>query len=117
MQNTRLTTLISGTLTKFTRFTTNPWRRISLVIISFLLGNFLGTVIITTTGQIATWDTIAAFILVLFTEIVSRFVYHRSTSRKVSPETDDTTLLPEILNALKIGITYSLFIEAFKLGS
>jgi len=117
MQNTRLTTLISGSLTKFTRFTTNPWRRISLVIISFLLGNFLGTVIITTTGQRGTWDVVAAFLLVLFTEIVSYLVYQRPVPKMVSPEIEGTILLPEILNALKIGITYSLFIEAFKLGS
>lgn len=117
MQNTRLTTLVSRTFTKFTRFTTNPWRRISLVIIAFLLGNFLGAVIVTTTGQIATWDVIAAFLVVIFTEIVSHFVYRRPVSRTISPEIDGASLLPEILNSLKIGITYSLFIEAFKLGS
>ncbi len=117
MQDTRLTTLVRGTLARFTSFTTNPWRRISLVIISFLLGNFLGTAIITTAGQTAIWDLVAAFLLVVFTEFISRFVYRPSAPRVVSPETDGTTLLPEILNTLKIGITYSLFIEAFKLGS
>jgi hypothetical protein len=117
MQDTRLTTLVRGTLARFTSFTTNPWRRISLVIISFLLGNFLGTAIITTAGQIAAWDLIAAFLLVVFTELISRLVYRRSLARVSAPESDRTALLPEILNALKIGITYSLFIEAFKLGS
>ena len=117
MQNTRLTTLVRGTLARFTSFTTNPWRRISLVIIGFLLGNFLGTAIITTTGQIAIWDLAAASLLVVFTELISYLVYRRSGSRVVSLDTDGTVLFPEILNALKIGITYSLFIEAFKLGS
>lgn len=117
MQNTRLTTLVRGTVAKFTNFTTNPWRRISLVIIGFLLGNFLGTAIITTAGQTAIWDLTAASLLVVFTELISRLVYRRSASKVVSPDTEGTILLPEILNTLKIGITYSLFIEAFKLGS
>jgi len=117
MQNTRLTTLISNNLTKFSRFTTNPWRRISLVIIGFLLGNFLGSVVITTAGQGAIWDVIAALILVIFTEIVNIFVYRRSISKTSSSEVDLSIVFPEILNSLKIGITYSLFMDAFKLGS
>lgn len=117
MQDTRLTTLVRGTVARFTSFTTNPWRRISLVIISFLLGNFLGTAIITTAGQTAIWDLVAAFLLVFLTEFISRLVYGRSLPRGIASEDDRNTLLPEILNTLKIGITYSLFIEAFKLGS
>jgi hypothetical protein len=117
MQNTRLTTLVRDTLTRFTSFTTNPWRRISLVIIGFLLGNFLGTIIITTTGQMATWDVVAAFLLVISTELVNYYIYRPRTFKPNSSATAGIIMLPEILNFLKIGITYSLFIEAFKLGS
>jgi len=116
MQNTRLTTLVRDTLTRFTSFTANPWRRISLIIIGFLLGNFLGNIIITTTGQMAMWDAVAAFFLLISTEIVNYYIYRPRTFKPNSSATAGI-ILPEIINSLKIGITYSLFIEAFKLGS
>lgn len=108
MQNTRLSTIFNVLGNRVTSFFGNPWRRISLVLIGLLLGVFLGTAIPTTAGQTADWDIIAAGVLIIFTEAVNRVVYRRN-SRK--------TLVYDVLNAFKIGLTYSLFVEAFKLGS
>lgn len=118
MQNTRLNNLLDVAFTQLRRWLQNPWRRISLVVISLLLGVFLGTAIPTTAGQAANWDVIAAGFLIIFTETVNRFVY--SNNRRVVSSEDRvarTSLFSEMLNGLKIGLTYSLFIEAFKLGS
>jgi Protein of unknown function (DUF565) len=111
MQRTRLSTLANVTSTRFNSFFSNPWRRISLQIICILLGTFVGQAVVTTSGQTAQWDVTAAGLLVLFTEAISRIVYRQSSRAKPA------LILRESFNLLKIGITYSLFLEAFKIGS
>lgn len=111
MQNTRLNKLVDVISSQLGGWFRNPWRRISLLAISLLFGIFLGTAIPTTAGQAADWDILGAGLLVVFTEFVSRIFYGTFRQQASSP------LLAEMLNALKIGLTYSLFIEAFKLGS
>lgn len=110
MQNTRLNSLLGATTRQLGRWFFNPWRRLSLLVIGFLFGFFLGTAVATTAGQSANWDIIAAAILVILSEGVDR-IYYSQTRRAQRP------LWVEGLNALKIGLTYSLFVEAFKLGS
>lgn len=110
MQNTRLNTLLDASAGQLRRWFFNPWRRLSLLVISLLLGFFLGSAISTIAGQAADWDIIGAGVLVAWLEIVDRIYYSRIWR---SPR----GLWLEALNALKIGLTYSLFLEAFKLGS
>ncbi|HEY9820347.1 MAG TPA: DUF565 domain-containing protein [Candidatus Sericytochromatia bacterium] len=119
MQNTRLNNLFNVVLVQVRQWFANPWRHLSLVLISLLLGVFLGSAIPTTAGQAANWDVLAAGILLLFTEAVSRFVYGRANrQRSQSPDgVPRRSLLAEVINALKIGLTYSMFVEAFKIGS
>jgi hypothetical protein len=118
MQNTRLNNLIGVILAQLGQWLLNPWRRVSLVLISLLLGVFLGTAIPTTSGQAAEWDIVGAGVLVLFTEVVSRFVYGRNRRQAAAAEIVPRRLLvTEMLNSLKIGLIYSMFVEAFKLGS
>lgn len=110
MQNTRLNNLFAALGGQLGRWLFNPWRRLSLLTISLLFGFFLGTAVSTTTGQLGDSDIIVAGVLVAFIEIIDR-IYYRPRSGKVR------SFWVESLNALKIGLTYSLFIEAFKLGS
>jgi hypothetical protein len=110
MQNTRLNNLFDAIARTLGQWFENPWRRLSLLIISFLFGFFLGSAISTSAGQRAELDIWAAAVLVLFTEITSRIFYSRSFFARRS-------LLLESLNILKVGLIYSMFIEAFKLGS
>ncbi|HEY9809940.1 MAG TPA: DUF565 domain-containing protein [Halomicronema sp.] len=110
MQNTRLSTLLDVTNRQVVVWLSNPWRRISLLIISLLFGYFFASAISTVAGQRANLDISVAALLLVFTEVVSRFVY--GSSRRVNQ-----SLLIQMLNSLKIGMTYSLFVEAFKLGS
>lgn len=110
MQNTRINNLLDAIASSLGRWFLNPWRRISLLIISFLFGFFLGTAISTIAGQKAELDIVVAAFLVLLTELTSRIFYSRNFFAK-------RPLWLESLNILKLGFTYSLFVEAFKLGS
>jgi hypothetical protein len=110
MQNTRLNNLLDTAARSLNQWFVNPWRRFSLLLISFLFGFFLGSAVSTTAGQKAELDIFAAAFLVLLTEITSRLFYSRNFFARQS-------LWVEALNYLKVGFIYSLFLEAFKLGS
>lgn len=110
MQNTRLTNLIDGTADRLGDWLRNPWRRVSVLIISLLGGNFFGSAVSTVSGQRAELDIVIAAILVIITELVSLIAYRRTPDRKQS-------LLLQSINTFKVGMVYSLFVEAFKLGS
>jgi hypothetical protein len=110
MQNTRLNNLFDATTRQLGQWFLNPWRRLSLIVMSLLFGFFLGSAVSTSAGQAADWDIIAAAILVVLTEASSRIFYTRNWLARRS-------LWVESLNSLKIGLMYSLFLEAFKLGS
>ncbi|MGV2829230.1 DUF565 domain-containing protein [Myxosarcina sp. GI1(2024)] len=116
MQRTRLSTLIDTASTQLGTLFSNPWRRIALNLISLLMGFFMGSAIATTAGQDAVWDVPAAGVLLVFTEVTSRAVYRRR-DRASTSEPVRRSLLIDVLNLFKIGLTYSLFVEAFKLGS
>jgi Protein of unknown function (DUF565) len=110
MQNTRLNSLLSAITNLLRQWFFNPWRRFSLLLISWLFGFFLGSAVSTTAGQTAEWDVSIAAILVILIEISSRIFYRRNFFERQA-------LWLESLNFLKVGFTYSLFLEAFKLGS
>lgn len=110
MQNTRLNTIVGTTSDRLTQTFRNPWRRVSLLLISLLLGFFLGNAISTSAGQRAELDVVAALFLVIITEVISRFAYSGSDRFRGS-------LPAQVLNTLKLGLIYSLFLDAFKLGS
>jgi hypothetical protein len=110
MQNTRLNNLFAAIAITLGQWFFNPWRRLSLLIISFLFGFFLGSLVSTTSGQRGELDIVVAGIFVLLTEIASRIFYGRSSVMR-------HVLWVESLNFLKVGFIYSLFVEAMKLGS
>nr|NP_053824.1 ORF20 [Porphyra purpurea]P51214.1 RecName: Full=Uncharacterized protein ycf20 [Porphyra purpurea]AAC08100.1 hypothetical chloroplast ORF 20 [Porphyra purpurea] len=77
-------------------------------LISLLLGFFISTGLSTIPGQTGDWGIIAASLIVAAIELVSKIVY--SNKKKYGVRIN-------LLNNLKIGITYGLFVDAFKLGS
>ncbi|MBE9201367.1 MULTISPECIES: DUF565 domain-containing protein [unclassified Nodularia (in: cyanobacteria)] len=110
MQNTRLTNLFDSIASRLGQWFLNPWRRLSLLLINFLFGFFLGTAISTIAGQRGVLDILIAGFLVVLTEVTSRIFYRDNFLSK-------RALLVESLNVLKVGFIYSMFVEAFKLGS
>ncbi|MDC0832350.1 hypothetical protein CKA32_006678 [Geitlerinema sp. FC II] len=109
MQNTRLNGLFDAALERLRQWLSNPWRRISVLTIGWLFGFFLGTAVSTIAGQRALLDITVSLLLLLGTEAINWLVYAR---RRSTPST-----LVDTLSATKIGLVYSLFVEAFKLGS
>lgn len=81
-----------------------------MLIISFLFGFFLGTALSTLAGQKAQEDIVVAAILVIGVETLNRLIYG-------SKLWSQDNLWRDVINGLKIGLMYSLFVEAFKLGS
>ena len=143
MQRTRLNTLLNQVVLRFRQWVFNPWRRLSIILISLLFGNFFATAVSATAGQAAKLDVTIAAILVLTVEFIS-WLYYRFTPRqqreRIRERIDPSTGLPpaqsaiaaagidsgpmrarstlaESLNAFKLGLIYGLFVEAFKLGS
>ena len=116
MQRTRLNSLVDITGDRLELLFSNPWRRISLSLIAILSGFFMGSALVTTAGQDAVWDVPAAAVVFTFTELISRLVYGRRQRQQDSPP-KRRSLYIDVLNLFKVGLIYSLFLEAFKLGS
>jgi hypothetical protein len=108
MQQTRLNSLFTSTGNRLTEFFSNPWRRVSLILIGLLLGIFIGEAVATTAGQTALWDVVASALIVFWVEWMSRIAY-RGQGKK--------SFWIDVANVFKIGVTYGLFLEAFKIGS
>ena len=112
MQNTRLTQLINQGNQQLEAWLSNSWRQLSLLLISLLFGYFFGGTITAIAGQAARWDTTVALILLIFTELINRWVYRNP----LNPD-HKQLLTIAMTNNLKMGVMYSLFLEALKLGS
>lgn len=110
MQNTRLNRLFDVLLLQLRNQLRNPWRRLSVLCISLLFGNFAANVLTTFVGQVGRQDSVAAIVLVLLTELVNRLFYRPSRRPEFALGWD-------ALNSFKLGFTYALFLEAFKIGS
>lgn len=111
MQRTRLSTLLDTAGNRLTAFAGNPWRRLSLLALSLFIGFFIGASVSTAAGQRGVWDVIASIIIILITETISSLFYSRLLGRT------QLAVWLDVLNVFKIGLMYSLFLEAFKLGS
>jgi len=121
MQNTRLNTLIDRINQQFIQWSENPWRRLSLLIISLLSGNFLATAISTFSGQSGDQDISISLILLTIVESISWLTYGTALGRRKLVEANviigQRSIWIAILNSLKLGLVYGLFVEAFKIGS
>lgn len=123
MQRTRLNLLFDATFNRLTRFFQNPWRKIALITIFLLLGNFLATVFPPAVGQTTNWDPIVAAAITFIFEVVS-LIYYKYGDRQQSllepvppPASPRTQFVLELLNVFKIGMLYGLIVSAINVGS
>ena len=86
-------------------------KSLSFRIINLLFGFFIATVLATIPGQTGDWGIIGSSIIVGFAEYISRCVYRRQSKSLQFKN------YYYILNDVKIGIMYGLFVDSFKLGS
>lgn len=110
MQNTRLNRLVNVINAQVGRLLMNPWRRISLLIISLLFGIFLALAISTITGQKARLDVTVALVISILVEGINWLAYSSAPRLR-------QCFWVENLNAIKIGLSYGLFLLASMLGS
>jgi Protein of unknown function (DUF565) len=120
MQNTRLNTLVDRVGNQFNQWSKNPWRRLSLIIIGLLFGNFLASAIATTTGQRTNLDVFVSLLLLSTVESISWLTYGTRAGQRSAADNiiiGQRPFLIAILNSIKLGLIYGLFVEALKLGS
>ena len=110
MQQTRLNLLLTLGFRQISQFFANPWRKISLIFLSLLLGFFLASAVSSTYGQEARWDVTVAGVYLFFSEVTNMIVYRRRANQ-------ERLLWHDVLNTFKIGFVYCLYLEALKLGS
>nr|YP_010338286.1 hypothetical protein MW410_pgp144 [Bangia atropurpurea]UNJ18236.1 hypothetical protein [Bangia atropurpurea] len=108
MTKTKLSKFLSYLLKNITSSLYYSLSELTTGLISLLLGFFISTSLSTIPGQTGDWGIIAASIIVAGTEIISKIVY--SNKQKWVTRIN-------LVNNFKIGITYGLFVDAFKLGS
>ncbi len=111
MQNTRLNSLLSGLSQQAQQFFANPWRRISLLLISLLFGVFMSFIVSSVAGQRGNLDIIVAAMVLTFTEVISWLTYRRSNNNASNSE------LIDFLNFFKVGLIYGFYLQALILGS
>nr|YP_009396367.1 hypothetical protein [Polysiphonia scopulorum]ARW65553.1 hypothetical protein [Polysiphonia scopulorum] len=78
-------------------------------ILSLMLGFFFANILSTIPAQTGDWNIISGSVIVTFNEIVNKCVYSKNNIRN--------SILIKLVNNIKIGIVYGLFVDAFKLGS
>ena len=108
LQSTRLQTNIGEANGRLEGWALNPWRRLSLIVITLLLGFLIGSAITSVAGVLGQMDPVAALLVVIVCELTVRFRHNRS-------RTGSTPLVLQLLDMLRIGFLYGLFLEAFKL--
>ncbi|MFM7602640.1 MAG: DUF565 domain-containing protein [Pseudanabaena sp.] len=117
MQNTRLSTIVSVSVGQIAQWSRNPWRRTSFILISLLGGFFLASAISTISGAKSEQDISTAAVVLFIVEMTNRYVYAGKRVNATDSDAAPRLLTKEILNSLKLGLVYGLFLEAFKLGS
>ncbi|MEM8637535.1 MAG: DUF565 domain-containing protein [Cyanobacteria bacterium P01_G01_bin.54] len=115
MQQTRLNRLLATASDRNLGWLQDSWpQRLLLILLSLFVGFFVASGIASTTGQIAIWDISATLAVVLVVELISRWFY---APRSIRADRPRRPLIVDLANAFKIGVTYGLFLEAFKLNS
>lgn len=108
MIKTRLSTFLAYSVKNLSDKLYYSLNELTTGLISLLLGFFISTGLSTIPGQTGDWGIIAASLIVAATELTSKIVY--SNRKKLNIKIN-------LINNFKIGITYGLFVDAFKLGS
>nr|YP_010330385.1 hypothetical protein MW504_pgp075 [Rhodella violacea]UNJ18101.1 hypothetical protein [Rhodella violacea] len=77
--------------------------------IGLLLGFFISNIIITIPNQTSDWGIVASSMFIACTEIINKVRYNRKHY--------NINFYCKVINSIKLGIIYGLFLDAFKLGS
>ena len=108
MQKTILYKSSANIVDRLAKWSANPWRRYSLLLIIFLIGFLLGSSLGMINGVLALMDPVGALIALIFLEILikARFIFLKSKKPKI---------LVLVFDMFRIGTAYGLFSEGLKL--
>nr|YP_009395755.1 hypothetical protein [Herposiphonia versicolor]ARW64735.1 hypothetical protein [Herposiphonia versicolor] len=82
---------------------------INISILSLTLGFFFANILSTIPAQTGEWNIMSGSIIVTLNEIINKFIYKKKYT--------DKFIIFKLINNIKIGVIYGLFVDAFKLGS
>ncbi|XP_002977125.2 ycf20-like protein [Selaginella moellendorffii] len=86
-------------------------RNLPLKVFLLLLGFYSANALATVLGQTGDWDMLVAAIIVAVIEGIGFLMY------KMPPVTEKLRFLVRMLNYWKAGLSFGLFVDAFKVGS
>ena len=86
----------------------NPWRRYSISLVTLLIGYFFGSSIGMVSDVVELMDPVAAFLSVVFIEILIVLRRNFRSERKKK-------FLVLFLDSLRLGLFYGFFTESLKL--
>nr|QXT44802.1 hypothetical protein RF20 [Nitellopsis obtusa]QXT44803.1 hypothetical protein RF20 [Nitellopsis obtusa] len=118
MPKTRLEQFLKIKATNFISYLQNNSYSFCLKIFFLLLGFFNANTLSTILGQIAHWDILIAILLSVMVECIGLLIYqipNRILLLTISQKRRQKNLF--LLNVWKIGFTYALFVDSFKVGS
>jgi hypothetical protein len=107
-QRTRFQTTIAEAALQLQRWSSNPWRRLSLLLVVLLISFVIGVGVGTITGALNQMDFIAAMVCVVVLEVSVR-------TRRAMREGTGDRLLVQLVDMARIGLLYGLLLEGFKL--
>jgi hypothetical protein len=108
LQQTRFHRGVVGLGDRLAAWATNPWRRLSLLLIVLLAGFVVGGGLGTITGALSYIDQISALVCVLVIEAAARW-----RSRLLRSAADRLPL--QLLDMARMGVLYGLLLDGFKL--
>ena len=107
-QQTRFQRQIAQVSSSLERWATNPWRRLSLLLIVFLVAMVVGGGLSTITGALAYFDPISALVCVWLIELAVRLRPGLLASRQ-------DRLALQLVDMARIGLLWGLMLDGFKL--
>ena len=107
-QQTRFQRRIAQVSSSLEGWATNPWRRLSLLLIVFLVAMVVGGGLGTITGALAYFDPIAALVCVLLMELAVRLRPGLLAGRQ-------DRLVLQLVDMARIGLLWGLMLDGFKL--
>ena len=107
-QKTKFQLKVIENIQSLSAWANNPWRRYSLSLITLLIGYFLGSSLGMVSAVVELMDPIAAFLAVVFIEILIILRRNFRSARK-------KRFLVLLLDSLRLGLFYGFFTESLKL--
>jgi len=107
-QQTRFQRRIAEATTTLESWATNPWRRLSLLLIVMLAALVVGGALASISGALAYFDPVSALVAVLLIELAVRLRPNLRTSRR-------DRLVLQLLDMARMGLFYGLMLDGFKL--